>query len=110
MPVQVSVMPGLVTASRVYPTCGTYDAQLGRARVAVHPRLCRMIKSKTWMAGTSPAMTTIRGSIRAEHLLIEEPFFRWIARHKAGHDGLENTTASTAPGFFATRLAWGTPQ
>src|SRR5713101_4487680 len=30
-------MAGLVTASRVYPTCGTYDAQLGQARVAVPP-------------------------------------------------------------------------
>src|ERR671934_2859659 len=32
-----SVMAGLVTASRVYPTCGTgtCDAQLGQARVAV---------------------------------------------------------------------------
>src|SRR5258706_10423202 len=27
---------------------------------AGHPRLCRLTRSKTWMAGTSPAMTILR--------------------------------------------------
>src|SRR4029453_9491177 len=31
------VMPGLDTASRVYPTCGASYAELGQARVLWHP-------------------------------------------------------------------------
>src|SRR5258708_16027744 len=31
-----------------------------RRPCAGHPRLCRLTRSKTWMAGTSPAMTILR--------------------------------------------------
>src|SRR5262245_44640977 len=49
------VMPGLDTARRVYPTCGTLiTAEVVQARLPLHPRLWwPRNESKTWMAGSS---------------------------------------------------------
>jgi hypothetical protein len=52
-----SVMPALVTASRVYPICGPLRLpNSDKPEFGCHPRLSSS-QAKTWMAGTSPAMT-----------------------------------------------------
>src|SRR5260370_42626386 len=49
-------MAGLVTASRVYPTCGTHmcGPRASPRSDAIHVLLA---EQQTWMPGTSPGMT-----------------------------------------------------
>jgi hypothetical protein len=55
---QHSVMAGLVTASRVHPTCGTVIMRKsGKPDFRCHPRLCCCKAAKTWMPATSAGMT-----------------------------------------------------
>ena len=56
--VNFNVMAGLVTASRVYPTCGTlFMRKSGKPDFRCHPRLWCCKASKTWMPGIKPGMT-----------------------------------------------------
>jgi hypothetical protein len=48
--------------------------QRGESRVAMHPRLHCLSTRKTWMAGTSPAMTKVKASqVRRLHSLRHRP-------------------------------------
>src|SRR5262252_10898109 len=53
-------MAEIVTASRVYPTCGVSYAQLGQARVAMpSTSLPRRVK-ETWMPGSADSLRSLR--------------------------------------------------
>src|SRR3990170_4660697 len=56
-PLMHFVMAGLVTASRVYPTCGILNTELGQARVPLPSRFNRHRTLLSEIAGSSPAMT-----------------------------------------------------
>jgi hypothetical protein len=54
-----AVMAGLVPASRIYPTCGTFlMRKSGKPDFRCHPRL-RFARVKTWMPATIAGMTEL---------------------------------------------------
>src|SRR5262249_50822208 len=64
------VMPALVTTSRVYPTCGAQKRGTRASPSSDGIHVFLSTTNNTWMAGTSPAMTTGLVSLRTSLLRV----------------------------------------